>query len=156
MNEILSRRTLANGMELIVADHSRRVAGDRWLVRLVWQAVIPVAEEFMARLPPEEPEVLAAVRARLGDSITFTLARERNFVADADRAALVAALLHDGLANMLSYLNSPSFPEKLFSRRYGEEKKAWLMERCRGGAAEGGGDDEDQAPADFSACFRDG
>ena len=151
--ETIEKRTLDNGMVLTVSDLSRKVAGDRWQVRLVWEAACPVTENFFPRLRQADQALLAAVRGSLGESMTFTLTRERNFVADSDKAALVAALLKDGLANMLDYLNTPGFPAKLFSRRYEEARKACLLLSHY----DNGNDetDNDGEPADFSACFRD-
>jgi hypothetical protein len=148
---ILSRQTLANGMELIVVDHSRKVAGDRWQIRLVWQAAMPVAAEFFAGLAGEDPAFLAVLREKIGDRLTFSLAREKNFVAEADKGARVEALLQEGLANMLSYFNAPRFPERIFFLRCEEERRAWQLARHYQTAAEG---EEDGGPVDFSACFR--
>lgn len=154
--EILEQRSLDNGMSLTLSDLSRKVAGDRWLVRVVWEAVIPVAEDLFSRLPETDPLLHSAVREGLGQSITFSVARERNFVADGDRAAMVDSLRQQGLANMLSYLSSPLFPEKLFLRRYEEETQACLLARHLAAQQQErdsqAGDDGE--PADFSACFR--
>lgn len=148
----IKEKKLANRMRLRLYDRSRRLAGDRWLVRLHGEARIGLQPDLFAGMEAEDPELLGAIRKQLGDELVFSLDKERNFVAEEEKQEVFTELLGQVNDNLLAYLANPAFPEKLFRRRCEELKARLLIERQqeRSAAAQA----EDEGPADFSSCFR--
>ncbi len=148
---IIKKKKLSNGMALTVRDMSRKVAGDRWNVKVDCEAAIPVApDRFNGR--QEDAELLEKIRARMGDTLVFSVTKERHFVAEDEKDAVLAGLVQQLLDNAATYIDRPDFPEKLFVARYEDARKhCQLVSRMQ--PVDSG--DEDDGPADFSACFRD-
>ncbi|MDH4322173.1 MAG: hypothetical protein OEV73_11840, partial [Desulfobulbaceae bacterium] len=99
-----------------------------------------------------DSELQALVRERLGESVSLILDRERYFIAADEKETVVTELVAQIEENLLGYLGDPSFPQKLFLRRYEEMCKQCALERLQRPVAV---EDDDDGPADFSACFRD-
>ncbi len=150
--EKLEERRLANGLAVAVWDLSKKIAGDRWLVKIHCQTLIPVAEEFFLRLQEADSGLLEEVRARMGEQVAFDVIKERNFVDEAEKDAILKAMVEQVSGNMVRYLANPKFPEKFFSSKYEELRKACLVERHYRAQGE---EDEEEGPADFSSCFRE-
>lgn len=154
--EILEQRKLDNTMTVTVYDQSKKMAGDRWLIKIICEAELPVDEEFFARVDEADLALQAEVREAMGGSLTFAVTKERTFVAESEREALVERMVAEIMTNMLDYLNRPDFPERLFARKYVEIREACATARHYRSLAEAEKDgDDDEGPADFSACFKD-
>jgi hypothetical protein len=125
----MEEQGLPNGMVLCLYDHSQRLAGDRWVVRLQGELRIAVAPEFFSLIKEDDPELLATIRERLGSELVFTLAKERYFIAEEEKNAVMAELLARIRENVLTYLKSSSFPRKLFGKQYEEQKRQILLAR---------------------------
>ncbi len=144
---------LANGLTLSFSDCSKCVAADRWLVKMEGEMRIPLANVNWPAGDGDDPALLNMVKERLGESISFILSKERNFI-DADKKEEVLTdLVLQVEENLLGYLGDSSFPQKLFAKQYEEMRQRCLLELQQPAAS--GVDDDDNAPADFSACFRD-
>lgn len=148
---IIEKKKLSNGMALIVRDKSRKVAGDRWNVKVNCEAAIPVAQERFHGVQ-EDADLLERIRARMGDTLVFSVTKERHFVAEDEKEAVLARLVRQLFDNAASYIDRPDFPEKLFAARYEDARKYCLLVSRMPPVDSG---DEDEGPADFSACFRD-
>lgn len=150
----IEQRKLANGSVLTVYDLSRNIAAaDRWLIKIRCEISIPVREDFFAAQEEQDPELQSEVRALMGDALVFASEQERNFVDAAEKDQVLQQYVEQMLAAMLLYLENPKFPEKFFNKRYAE-----LLERCstaRQYRQQKVSDDDDEGPADFSACFCD-
>ncbi|OGQ87798.1 MAG: hypothetical protein A2512_09105 [Deltaproteobacteria bacterium RIFOXYD12_FULL_56_24] len=155
--KIIEQRNLENNMTLTVYDQSKKMVGDRWLIKIICEADLPVADEFFSRLPEADLALQEEVREKMAGSVKFSATKERTFVAENERAALVEGMVADILTNMVTYLNKPGFPEKLFARKYEEMRKACETARHyrRLQDEDRGGDEGEEEPADFSACFKE-
>lgn len=154
MTTLLAQQTLDNGMTLTVEDLSKKIVGDRWLVRVSCQATIPVPVDFVSAHDLEDdPTLRQEVLASLGSEVSFAMTKERNFVDGDEQPDVLRAMVEDIFANMVAYLSNQRFPEKLLRKRYGEAKQACLVARQYARIEHDG--EEDDGPADFSACFRD-
>jgi hypothetical protein len=154
--DIIEQRRLENNMTLTVHDQSKKMAGDRWLIKIVCEAEIPVDEGFFARVAEDDLELRAEVREAMAGSVRFSVTKERTFVAETERAALVERMVTEIMDNMVTYLNRPEFPDKLFARKYAELREGCATARHYRNLPDenpDGGDDE--GPADFSACFKE-
>ncbi|MEW6593299.1 MAG: hypothetical protein AB1413_00345 [Thermodesulfobacteriota bacterium] len=150
--ELVERRELASGMVVAIHDLSKPVAGDRWLVKIRCEATIPVPQECIDQQVEEDGSLKAAVLARLGEQLTFAVSKERNFVDDREKEAVLAGLVANVRENILAYLANPLFPARLFASHYEETRANCLVERHYQALTQT--DEEDEGPADFSALFR--
>jgi len=154
--DIIEQRSLENNMTLTVYDQSKRMAGDRWLIKIICEAELPVDEGFFSRLDEADLALQAEVREMMAGSVKFSAVKERTFVAETERAALVERMVADILTNMVTYLNKPGFPEKLFARKYAELRKTCDTARHYRRLQDDDCDGRDEeGPVDFSACFKD-
>lgn len=151
---LLEESSLANGLQLSFHDHSRPLAGDRWLVELCCTAEYPLTTELIGELVEPDAELRAAVLDRLGERLAFTLRRRRRFIDEREKEQVLAALLAGVREHLLSYMAKPDFPARLFRdtcRRLREECRL-----ARQQAAVAGEEPDDDGPADFSALFNAG
>ena len=154
--KIIEQRSLANNMKLTVYDQSKKMAGDRWLIKIICEAELPVDEKFFSCLPEEDLALQAEVRETMAGSVKFLVTKERTFIAETERVSLVERMVSEILTNMVTYLNRPEFPERLFARRYEEIRTACSTARHYRSLPDQDLDgDADDGPADFSACFKD-
>lgn len=149
--KLLGDEQLANGVIVRFFDESRRVAGDRWQVRVRYDAVVSVYEKFWS-LMSGEPELIREIRAALGTEIVLTSYNERNFISAEKKEALVAEIVSRYRKNIFGYLDDPGFPERYFKRRVKEtreeieqkKKEVWFQDN-----------DDIEEPIDFSHLFSD-
>ena len=147
----LEDEQLANGVLVRFYDESRRVAGDRWQVKVRYDAVVSVSETFWS-LVNGEPELIEEIRAALGAEIVLTNVNERNFISAEEKETLVAEIVSQAQKNIFGYLADPVFPERYFKRCFKEaceeikrkKRDVWVP------------DNEDiEEPIDFSHLFSD-
>lgn len=154
--DIIEQRRLENNMTLTVYDQSKRMAGDRWQIKIICETEIPVDGGFFSRVPEDDLALQAEVLEAMAGSVTFSVTKERTFVAETERAALVERMVTEIMTNMVTYLNKPEFPAKLFARKYAELRESCATARhYRGLQDEARDGDDDDGPADFSACFKE-
>ena len=144
----IEKRELANGIELVISDCSKKLAGDRWLVKLSCQASIPLTGWMMERLAGEEREVAG----ELGDALTYELVMERNFIDEQQIEEVMGELLARVESNLLVYMEREGFVCKLFENRLAEIKEELIIRREMPAPAEP--EEDEPEPADFSDCFK--
>ena len=150
--ELIKQQRLSNGVVLSIFDNSRKLLGDRWLVTIECEAALPAQAEFIAEKKEENPELLDMILEKLGKTISFSVCKERNFVAESDIGSARDGLIEQVYENMTEYLDNQAFPKKLFESRYAELKEICLLKLQIKRVDEL--DDED-GPTDFSSCFKD-
>ena len=142
----LGTRRLANGITVTITDHSRRLAGDRWHLRM----------EFLVRVDDETArQCLARIAPQHLDSGSLPawerlIVRERHFVDEHSLDELRQAMLDDFDRSLTPYLASPRSPERLVAERL----RDWRPPAPGGTAAPYAHLDADDGPADFSFLFR--
>lgn len=147
----LQDEQLANGVVLRFYDESRRVAGDRWQVKIRYDAVVLVLENFW-NLVSGEPEYIEEIRACLGTEIILTNVNERNFISAQEKDALVAEIVSSAQKNVFGYLAHPGFPERYFKRCFKEAREK--IERKKREVRIPDNEDVEE-PVDFSHLFSD-
>ena len=150
--ELMEQQEIADGILVTIHDHSKRVAADRWLVKIRCEATVPLPAACVDDLVEEDAGLKAMVLARLGDRLTFAVVKERNFIDAREKEAVLAGLVANVRENVLGYLVSPQFPARLFAGRYAELRQGCVVERHYQGLS--ARDEEDEGPADFSDLFR--
>ncbi|MDT8334841.1 MAG: hypothetical protein RQ753_04010 [Desulfurivibrionaceae bacterium] len=152
--KLISEQKLDNSLLVKVIDQSRRVAVDRWYVKVVCEVKLLLTDGHFAMCPADDdPERLSAIRQLLGDAIVMEIVQERNFVDEAARDKVRQDLVNRLSENISDYLASDSFPARFFAIRYRQAEKLRRMETAP--PRDQFNEVEDDGPADFSACFRD-
>lgn len=148
----LEEKKLANGLQLSFHDHSRPLAGDRWLVELRCTAEYPLSADLIGELVEPDAELKAAMVQRLGDSLEFTVRHHRQFVDQREKDQVLTAMLARVKEHLLNYMAKPDFPARLFQDTCRRLREECLLARHQGAMADQ--EPEEEGPADFSALFR--
>jgi hypothetical protein len=112
---LMSRHALKNGLTLEFWDHSRPVAGDRWVVILETRIAIPVRADT---LPPELQAYAAQVARALGEEVTFRQREERNFIAASQLPAVLKDMQDRMLALAPGYFGHADFAPRFIKKTY--------------------------------------
>jgi hypothetical protein len=128
LGELIERIPLDNGLNLELYNRSRPVAGDRWLVSLEARIEIEVKPEyFMGEEMP--PVTIEEVKAILGEKITYRYDKQRNFIVETEKEAILNGLKARFLDTTFGYLSSPGFPRRFIERKYQEATSKLLKWR---------------------------
>ena len=150
--QFIKDKKLANGLMLTFTDCSKPLVADRWFVKMQGEVKFPLTDAAWPEDTGDDPDLLAMIKEQLGDSVSYILCKERNFVAADEKETILEDLVNQVEKNLVGYLSDPSFPQKLFTRHYEETKQKCMVERQQPPLPI---NDEDDSAADFSACFRD-
>lgn len=149
---IIDKR-IAGNIRICFYDRSRPVAGDRWLVKLDCKAVIPADGEFWDQLKEEDAEILACTQKKIGKNLSFSISRERNFIAEQEKQPVLDELISRIEENIVHYLDNPEFPKKLFAKQYKSAKEKCLLEKYYRQTIDPSPEDDD-GEVDFSELFK--
>jgi len=124
---------LENGLMLELYDQSRKLAGDRWLVKLVAKINIPVD-----CLPTDEGKLgqvdINDFNAACGNYFRYEQRRERNFVDGSQKDAVFHNLMTSFLNGLQRYLSHPDFPRRCALREYRkqQQRSTWYRKGSNG------------------------
>ena len=121
MNEAtkLDGHDLDNGLRLEILDDSRRMASDRWRIRLVIRVPIDVAAHYQGPVAEKEPELDALTRT-LGSGVVYERIHERVFVEDTLKEDVIRSLTETFLKDVAPYIGGVDFPRKYILKCYRE------------------------------------
>ena len=124
---------LGNGLMLEIYDQSRKVAGDRWLVKLVVKINIPI-ERLSGDTGALRPDDVRAIQASCGNYIRFEQKLERNFIDGKQKDAVFQDLMTSYLNRARGYLSHPDFPQQCALRDYRkrQQRNTWYREGGNG------------------------
>ena len=98
---LLRKIDLESGLELEIYDVSRKLAGDRWYVGFIVRVEIPIT--FLAG-HADSPEVdIEKMKDVLGETVRFEQKRDRHYIDEKEKDALLNGLIDDFLASTLPY-----------------------------------------------------
>ena len=118
----LSSHALKNGLTLNFIDESRKIAADRWYVR-IWVTIdIPVEKKWFEEASVDKDR-FARIAAVLGETVVFRQKKERNFVSDAMKAQVVQDICERTLKTNRPYMGSDSFAAKFILKSYAERQQ---------------------------------
>lgn len=144
-------KTLANGVTIAYLDESKKVAGDRWLVKLRCRVSAPL-QGWMVEAVSGSDLQAAFCRQRLGAGLRHETVLERNFI-DAGARERVLAEMIDGLEEtLLGYLATEGFARQLYRKQLAEATEHFRRQAVP--PVPQAEVDDPPGPADFSACFR--
>ncbi len=124
--KLIEEIRLENGLTLEMFDHSRHVAVDRWLVSFEARVEVKVRPEYFVG-DSKTGISLEDVRTLLGEKATYRYTKERNFIAETEREAVLKDLKERFLDTNFGYVSSPDFPRKLVHRKYKEAHSQMLL-----------------------------
>ena len=126
MNTSLLRKIdLKSGLELEIYDVSRKLAGDRWYVGFIARVEIPIT--FLAS-HADSPEIdIEKMKDVLGETVRFEQTRDRHYIDEKEKDALLNGLIDDFLASTLPYFSKKDFAKKHALKTYKKklEKGSW-------------------------------
>ena len=118
---LVERMKLENGLTLEVLDHSRHVAGDRWLVSFEARVAVAVTPEYLPGGNASDPPI-TEILSLLGEKAIYSHKKARNFIAEKEKEKVFEDLKKLFLDASLGYLSSPRFPRMLILRKYKEAR----------------------------------
>lgn len=121
---------MANGMEIVLYDRSRLMAGDRWQVELHCVAFIPIEDSYWKTAAQEDLQILGGIRKKLGDRLEQTFTKKRVFVAEHEREQLLQEMVQQVYSGMMEYLKRPNFPLRLFKKKYHDARQKLLLQQA--------------------------
>jgi len=143
-------KELANGMTATYLDESKKLAADRWLVKLRCRIAMPLQGWMLEEMAGDAPQTLFC-REQFAGCLAHEVAMERNFIDAADREKVMAEMIERLEDTMLGYLAKEVFVRQLFTVKLAEFTRRYAQQGWTERLEDGGDIAE---PADFSACFR--
>jgi len=108
---------LENGLTLELVDYSRRVAGDRWNVRV--KAAIGISVEDVLNRT-DQRHWKEEIENVLGKQVVFEKEMIRNFIDEREKQTVVDQLCRSFLENAMIYLSRQHFAERFLFKQYRE------------------------------------
>ncbi len=127
MNEkLIETIKLKNRMQLDIFDCSRKLAGDRWLIKLVARMKIPISEVLFQDIS-HSGETVNEIKNALGEKVFFEQKRERIFIDETEKETIFKEVYDSFMTSTLDYLSNNAFPGKYVLKKFREkiEKDSW-------------------------------
>jgi len=150
---LLSSKELGNGIHVNFYNISKKLAADRWLVKIKCEAICALKDDLFADVQGEDVDLVTGMREKYSEGLIHTIIKERTFVDEEEMEEILAQLLDQLSENFLNYMGSEIFPKKLFDQKFEEWKLEYTVKKEMGLLEEA--EEDDDGPADFSACFAD-
>ncbi len=141
-------KLLPNGLTLTYIDESKKIAEDRWQIKIRCVASLPLNETMHAALNEFSPEEREFIHNELADGLRHEQLWERQFV-DHDAKEQVMAEELERSEKLFPYLGQADFGEKLFKQRLSELRQSFKQRPLPPDPASA-----TPEPDDFSACFK--
>jgi hypothetical protein len=130
-DKLIKTIVLGNGLILEIYDYSCKVAGDRWLVKMVSKIDIPI--DYLIRNARGNSQLNLQVDelTNFFDAcIRYEHKRERNFISEEEKDIVFNDLLTSFLTSAQAYLSHPDFPIRYAAREYSKKKQqsTWYPE----------------------------
>jgi len=130
---LMKRIELSNGLKLDLYDISRKLAGDRWYVGMMMRIDIPMTDLLLTGQPFSNYSV-EEIRNALGETVRFQEKRERHYIDEREKDALLQEMMDSFIKSTLTYYSHPDFPEKYALKEFKAHLKqqAWRRNDHRG------------------------
>ena len=150
--KILQEKKFPNGIKVGFYDLSRKVAADRWLVKVRCEASLELGDDAFQSV--EDENLVDELKRKFDGEITHVICKERNFIDEKEKDAVLSELLTQLQENVCAYLGGERFPQRLLQKKIADFQTEFELAR-RLAPVPAEPDEDDEGPADFSACFRD-
>ncbi len=130
---LMKRMELSNGLKLDFYDISRKLAGDRWYVGMIARIDVPLTELLLTSQPFSNYSV-EEIRNALGETVRFQEKRERHYIDEQEKDALLVNMMDSFIKTTLNYFSHPDFSEKVVLKEFKAHLKqqAWHRNDDRG------------------------
>ena len=124
---------LSNGLKLDFYDISRKLAGDRWYVGIIARIDIPLTDSLLTNQQHSNYSV-EEIRNALGEAVRFQQKRERHYIDERKKDALLQGLLDSFIKSTLNYFSHPDFPNKYVLKEFQAylKRQTWYKDDRRG------------------------
>ena len=107
-------------------DESKKIAGDRWYVR-VWVTInIPVEKKWFADFSLDDAQFEQITRV-LGGEVVFRRKKERNFIGDDVKTQVIREICDRTLETGQAYMGSDAFAAKFILKMYADRRQPQLF-----------------------------
>jgi hypothetical protein len=122
---LLRKIDLECGLKLEIHNISRKLAGDRWYVGFIGRVEIPIT--FLADYADSHEVDILKIKDLLGETVRFEQKRDRHYIDEKKKDALLNGLIDDFLKSTLTYFSEKDFAEKYAFKAYKKtlEKASW-------------------------------
>ena len=113
---LLRKIDLGCGLKLEIHNVSRKLAGDRWYVGFIARVEIPIT--FLAIYAESHAVDIEKMKEVLGETVRFEQRRDRHYIDEKEKDALLNDLIDDFLTSTLPYFSEKDFAEKYAFKAY--------------------------------------
>jgi len=130
---LMKTMQLSNGLKLDFYDISRKLAGDRWYVGMIVRIDIPLTDLLLTSQQLSGYSV-KEIRKALGESVSFQQKRERHYIDEREKDALLQGLMDSFIKSTLNYFSHPDFPGNYVLKEFQayQKQQAWRQHDHRG------------------------
>ena len=130
---LIKTMELSNGLKLDFYDISRKLAGDRWYVGMIAQIDIPLTDSLLTNKQISNYSV-EEIRNALGEAVRFQQKRERHYIDEREKDALLHGLMDSFIKSTLNYFSHPDFPDKYVLKEFQAylKRQTWYQDDRRG------------------------
>ncbi len=123
---LIKRIELRNALTLDFYDISRKLAGDRWYVGMIARIDIPLSDFLLTNQKFSKYSV-KEIRNALGEAVSFEQKRERHYIDERKKDALLHSLMDSFIKSTLNYFSHPDFPHKYVLKEFQAclKQQAW-------------------------------
>jgi len=123
---------LPNGLTLEIRDRTRLLAGDRFLVTLVFTLDADIRKEYLGNGAGSETDYEDLLK-EYGPRVRYEAREERNFIGEEELDTVRTELIEAFLDSALPYLSKPDFARRLVLRKLRELRDPMRKFRKAGG-----------------------
>ena len=116
-DKLIDTIKLENGLTLEIYDRSKEVVAGRWLVSFEARIDVKVDPQYFEGRDIESPS-LDAVQKALGDKVTYSCKKSRNFIAATEKNEVLEGLKERFLTTTRPYFSSANFPRNIILSKY--------------------------------------
>jgi hypothetical protein len=114
-------------------DQSRKIAADRWFIRIVLRIGIPVEKKWFEENAAVDRVPFQKIRQCLGNDVVFEQVRERNFVSQEEKDAVSREICNRSVGIAATYCGRMDFPGRYILQCYHQKQAASFHHRSSDG-----------------------
>ena len=127
---LIKTMELSNGLKLDIYDISRKLAGDRWYVGMIARIDIPLTDSLLTNQQLSNYSV-EEIRNAMGQTVRFQQKRERHYIDELKKNALLHGLMESFIKSTLNYFSHPDFPDKYVLKEFQAylKRQTWYKDK---------------------------
>jgi hypothetical protein len=122
LNSPPSSFSLKNGLTLLCADQSKKIAADRWHVCVKIDITIPVEKKWFDNNPLDD-EQFRQIKCALGEAVVFQQKKERHFISDSNKPQIVKDIWDNAVDVGIKYLSRDDFASKYILKVFADQQR---------------------------------